>query len=125
MPVPGLYDITIFLEHIDQSRADGIEAAIRAVWRPIHTDWSAPRFDEGLVEMTAIGYITGLSDSPSPDELVRRFRDAIIAANGRACRVDFHVEEVLTIPGVEYVFGPRGKVTTSSLNPRNLKKTAR
>lgn len=115
MPVPGLFDITIFLEHIDQAKADAVEAAVRSVWDPIHTGWSAKRFDEGLLEMSAIGYVFGGQYDPDPDQLVARMREAIIAANGRACRVDFHVDEVLTVPGTEYVFDPRGKLTKSSL----------
>ena len=115
MPVPGLFDITIFLDHIDQKRADAVEAAVRGVWNPIHTDWSAKRFDEGLTEMSVIGYIIGGQYDPDPDQLVTRLRAAILAANGRACRVDFHVDEVLSVPGTEYSFGPRGKLTKSSL----------
>lgn len=112
MPVPGLFGIAVFLEHIDQRRADAVEAAVRAVWKPIRSDWTAPRYDDaGLIEMRAVGYIT----EGSVEKLLRRLRDAVLAANGRACRVDFWTEEILSVPGVEYVFGPRGGLSKSSL----------
>lgn len=120
MPVPGLFDIVIFLEHIDQRRADAVESAVRAAWRPIHTDWAAPRYDdEGLVEMRAVGYII----KGSVEDLLRQLREAVITANGRACQVDFWAEEVITFPGVEYVFGPRGRLRTSSLAPKRQSQT--
>lgn len=119
MPVPGLFDIVIFLEHIDQRRADAVEAAVRAAWQPVRTDWAAPRYDEGLVEMRAVGYVI----KGSVENLLRQLREAVITANGRACRVDFWAEEVITVPGVEYVFGPRGRLSKSSLAPKGDSQT--
>jgi hypothetical protein len=111
MPVPGLFDVVVFLEHIDQARADEVEAAVRASWNPIHTDWRAPRFDEGLIEMAAVGYIL----EGTVTDLATHIREAIVKANGRGCRVDLHIEEVLRIPGEEFVFGPRGGLKQHNL----------
>ena len=109
----GLYDVTVFCEKIDQSRADAVESAVRAAWHPIHTAWSAPRFDTGLHEMRAVGWLT---DRP-PEQLAAGLRAAVVDANGRGCEVTVHIEQVITVPGTEFHFGPRGGLRASSLEP--------